>query len=59
MIIHEGGPRAGDVEDIGDLASDSFLVYDGPRWLGVYARSQPLRTVGTILGQAEAWSVRH
>lgn len=58
VIIHEGGPRAGDVEDVVDLPVDLFLVYDGPRWLGVYERSRPLRTVRTLLGPAEVWTVR-
>jgi hypothetical protein len=58
VIIHAGGPRAGDVADVADLPTDSFLVYDGPRWFGVYERSRPLRTVPTDLGDAEVWTVR-
>jgi hypothetical protein len=57
VIIHAGGPRAGDVADIAELPTDSYLVYDGPRWFGVYERSRPLRTVRTDLGDAEVWTV--
>jgi hypothetical protein len=58
VIIHEGGPRAGDVADVADLPLEHFLVYDGPRWFGVYERSRPLRRVPTPSGAAEVWTVR-
>jgi len=59
VIIHEGGPRAGEVADVVDLSLDTFLVYDGPRWFGVYERSRPLRRVVTASGEAaEVWTVR-
>ena len=39
------------------LAS-SVLVYDGPRWMGVYERSQPPQMHDTPQGPAEVWVVR-
>jgi len=39
------------------LAS-SVLVYDGPRWFGVYQRSEPVQMRSTSEGPAEVWIVQ-
>jgi hypothetical protein len=59
LIFHWGGPRHGEVADVpaASLAS-TVLVYDGPRWFGVYERFQPLQTRDTPDGPAEVWVVR-
>jgi hypothetical protein len=31
------------------------LIYDGPKWIGVYEPAEPPRTVPTIVGPAEVW----
>jgi hypothetical protein len=36
----------------------SLLVYDGPRWIGVYEPLNPPRVQRTPKGQAEVWVVR-
>ena len=58
LILHVGGPRDGDVGEVPDhLLATSVLVYDGPRWIGVYAPADPPRKVSTSHGQAEVWVV--
>ena len=39
------------------LAS-AVLVYDGPRWIGVYERFEPRQVHATPQGPAEVWIVR-
>lgn len=56
LVAHEGGPRAGQVDRLPDGLGDRFLVYDGPRWFGVYGRTSPLRTHPTEAGVAEVWT---
>ena len=56
LVAHEGGPRAGQVDRLPEGLGDRFLVYDGPRWFGVYGRSVPLRTHRTEQGVAEVWT---
>ena len=58
LIFHIGGPRDGEVGDVPerDLAT-SVLVYDGPRWLGVYEPADPPSKVDTPPGRAEVWVV--
>jgi hypothetical protein len=58
LIYHVGGPRDGDVGEVADhLLATSVLVYDGPRWYGVYAPADPPRRVATPQGDAEVWRV--
>ncbi|MQA33176.1 hypothetical protein [Modestobacter roseus] len=58
LILHLGGPRDGQVDDLpADALASSLLVYDGPRWLGVYERVEPRRVVETPRGPAEVWAV--
>ncbi len=56
LVLHEGGPRAGQVAQLPEGQGDRFLVYDGPRWFGVYSRSTPVRTLVTAAGPAEVWT---
>jgi hypothetical protein len=58
LIFHWGGPRHGEVDQVPEesLAS-TVLVYDGPRWFGVYQRSEPLQVRETAEGPAEVWIV--
>lgn len=56
LVLHEGGPRAGQLTRLPHDQGDHFLVYDGPRWFGVYGRSVPLRTLRTPGGPAEVWT---
>ena len=48
--------------EIDDVATDrlasSVLVYDGPRWFGVYERFEPVQVRTTPGGPAEVWVVR-
>ena len=59
LVFHWGGPRHGEVDElpVESLAS-AVLVYDGPRWFGVYERFQPVRLQTTPNGPAEVWIVR-
>jgi hypothetical protein len=41
-----------------DLLASSLLVYDGPRWFGVYQRFEPVQVRATPSGPAEVWVVR-
>lgn len=56
LVAHDGGPRAGHVTAVPVHLLSSYLVYDGPRWLGVYQRSCPLRILQTGRGDAEVWT---
>ncbi len=58
LILHWGGPRHGDVEDIPEGMLTSLLVYDGPRWIGVYEPLDPPQKRDTVKGPAEVWVVR-
>jgi hypothetical protein len=59
LVFHWGGPRHGDVEEVPpERLSSSILVYDGPRWFGVYERFQPVQMQNTNDGPAEVWVVR-
>jgi hypothetical protein len=59
LIFHWGGPRDQQVAQVPAAALESsVLVYDGPRWIGVYERLEPPRVLRTAEGQAEVWVVR-
>jgi hypothetical protein len=59
LVLHWGGPRHGEVAPLPeDLLASSTLVYDGPKWFGVYERFQPVRKQATAQGSAEVWVVR-
>ena len=59
LISHWGGPRHGEVDDVpAELLATAVLVYDGPRWFGVYERFHPVQTHDTPQGPAEVWVVR-
>ncbi|SFO04188.1 hypothetical protein SAMN05660359_01150 [Geodermatophilus obscurus] len=59
LVLHWGGPRHGDVDDVRpELLTSSVLVYDGPRWFGVYQRFEPVQVRDTPNGPAEVWVVR-
>jgi hypothetical protein len=56
-VIHQGGPRHGQVDDLEADALRGALVYDGPRWLGVYRPADPPRVFRTASGDAQVWVV--
>lgn len=59
LIFHWGGARHGEVADVpAEWLASAVLVYDGPRWFGVYERFEPVRTMDTAQGPAEVWVVR-
>jgi hypothetical protein len=59
LIFHWGGPRHGEVDQLPpESLASSVLVYDGPRWFGVYERLQPEQVQSTSHGPAEVWVVR-
>ncbi|WP_369132083.1 hypothetical protein [Modestobacter sp. I12A-02662] len=59
LIFHWGGPRHGEIADVPAAAlASAVLVYDGPRWFGVYERFQPIQVRDTPEGPAEVWVVR-
>jgi hypothetical protein len=59
LIFHFGGPRDRDVADVpAELLASLVLVYDGPRWMGVYERLEPPQALRTSRGPAEVWIVR-
>lgn len=59
LIIHWGGPRHEHVDEVpAELVSSSLLVYDGPRWVGVYEPLDPPQVRDTAKGPAEVWVVR-
>jgi hypothetical protein len=54
LIFHWGGPGHGEVDEVpAQSLASSVLVYDGPRWFGVYERSEPIQMQGTSHGAAE------
>ena len=58
-VLHWGGPRHGQVEDVpAEMLRSAVLVYDGPRWFGVYERFEPVTIRDTGQGPAEVWVVR-
>jgi hypothetical protein len=58
LILHWGGPRHGDVDHVpAESLTTSVLVYDGPRWIGVYQRYDPPQKLSTPRGTAEVWVV--
>lgn len=56
-VIHQGGPRHGQVDEIDATELRGALVYDGPRWLGVYRPADPPRVHRTSVGDAQVWVV--
>ena len=54
-VAHEGGPRNGTVAEVATAVLAGYLVYDGPRWIGVYQRANPPRVVSTPGGPADVW----
>ncbi|MGY1804897.1 hypothetical protein ACI78T_16575 [Blastococcus sp. SYSU D00922] len=59
LISHWGGPRHGEVDEVpAEQLASSVLVYDGPRWFGVYQRFEPRQVQETAQGPAEVWVVR-
>lgn len=54
-VMHQGGPRDGQVADLPTAVLAGYLVYDGPRWFGVYGPADPPCTVPTPAGPAELW----
>ena len=59
LILHWGGPRHAEVDEVPDwMLTSSLLVYDGPRWIGVYEPLDPPQKRATPQGLAEVWAVR-
>jgi hypothetical protein len=59
LIFHWGGPRHGEIDEMPAASLESsVLVYDGPRWFGVYQRYEPVQVRTTAQGPAEVWVVR-
>lgn len=59
LVFHWGGPRHGEVDQVPpESLASSVLVYDGPRWYGVYERLEPAQLHSTPRGPAEVWVVR-
>jgi hypothetical protein len=59
LIHHWGGPRHGQTDEVpADSIASSLLVYDGPRWIGVYEPVSPPRVHQTPKGPAAVWIVR-
>ncbi|MGX5653601.1 hypothetical protein ACWKWC_02365 [Geodermatophilus nigrescens] len=56
LILHWGGPRHREVDDVpAAQVTTSVLVYDGPRWFGVYVPTEPRQSRVTPQGEAEIW----
>lgn len=57
-VLFDGGQRDGQVEeyDPGELALLTYLVFDGPQWIGVYHRTPAGRTVLTAHAPAQVWT---
>ena len=59
LILHWGGPRDGEVDVLPNrMLTSSLLVYDGPRWIGVYEPLDPPQERNTLKGRAQVWVVR-
>ena len=59
LVLHWGGPRHGQVDEVpAEMLRSAVLVYDGPRWFGVYERFEPVQVRDTGQGPAEVWVVR-
>ncbi|WP_158544466.1 hypothetical protein [Blastococcus sp. TBT05-19] len=59
LVLHWGGPRHNEVDHLPiESLTSAVLVYDGPRWFGVYEQFQPARTQDTPQGPAQVWVVR-
>ncbi len=59
LVFHRGGPRHGRVDGVpAESLVSAVLVYDGPRWFGVYERFEPAQARDTTQGPAEVWVVR-
>jgi len=58
-IAHQGGPRNGTVAEVETASLSRYLVYDGPRWIGVYVRTDPPRSLDTPDGPAQVWVSVH
>jgi hypothetical protein len=59
LILHWGGPRHREIADVpAEQLASALLVYDGPRWFGVYERTDPVQNRDTEQGTAEVWVVR-
>jgi hypothetical protein len=59
LILHWGGPRHEEVDEVPDwMLTSSLLVYDGPRWIGVYEPVDPPKKRATRKGPAEVWVSR-
>lgn len=58
LIFHWGGPRHGEIDEVpAQSLASSVLVYDGPRWSGVYERFEPIQMQTTPHGPAPVWAV--
>ena len=58
LIFHWGGPRHGEIDEVpAESLASTVLVYDGPRWFGVYQRLEPVPVRSTAEGPAEVWVV--
>jgi hypothetical protein len=58
LIFHWGGPRHGEIDEVpAESLASTVLVYDGPRWFGVYQRLEPVQVQPTAQGPAEVWVV--
>lgn len=58
-VAHQGGPRNGTVAEVATASLSRYLVYDGPRWIGVYVRTDPPRSLATPDGPAQVWVSVH
>ncbi|TFV52631.1 hypothetical protein [Blastococcus sp. TF02A-35] len=59
LVYHWGGPRHGQTDELpAEALASTVLVYDGPKWFGVYEQFRPVRTQDTASGPAEVWVVR-
>jgi hypothetical protein len=59
LVFHWGGPRHGETDEVpAESLASSILVYDGPRWFGVYQPVEPGQVRRSLQGPAEVWVVR-
>jgi hypothetical protein len=47
------------VAEVATASLSGYLVYDGPRWIGVYVRTDPPRSLATPDGPAQVWVSVH